>query len=301
MDQAPQTTLPPQEKKGRSGIQNIIHIAFTIFVAVPAIFFWIGAGVLVSGILFLFSGSHEDSCSIARIPLHGVLAVTGDGFASLLGEQSFSSADSIVAEIQSADKDDAIRAILLDVDSPGGTPVAGDEVMRALQNAKKPVVAVVRDLGASAAYWAMAGADHIIASPASSVGSIGVTMSYTEQAGVTQKDGGRWIGIASGAYKDAGNPERPLTKEEQAYFQAQVDEVYAYMISEISDARTNVPKNVLKTLADGRIFTGSEALRLGLIDELGGFKEARTYLEKKLTLPTEDVTLCEASRLGSLF
>ena len=201
--------------------------------------------------------------------------------------------DTVSQALVRANSDPNIHAIILDVNSPGGTPVAGDEILGAvLQVTEKPIVAVVRDVGASAAYWAIAGADYIVASPVSDVGSIGVTMSYTESAGALEEEGGRWVDIASGSFKDAGNPERMLREEEKVYFQTQVDTIYMYMVQRIASARPSLDESVLAQLADGRAFLGTEAKERGLVDALGGFSEALVYITERTG---KEAVLCEAS------
>jgi signal peptide peptidase SppA len=186
-----------------------------------------------------FAGDDEEVvCNVAHVPLHGIVTTTSGGISDLLGMGALSTADDFVATISAVDADETVEAILIDIDSPGGTPVAADEMMGALLSARKPTVVVVRELAASAAYWVAAGADHIIASPVSDVGSIGVTMSYLETASSTDTEGSRWVDISSGVYKDAGHPERPLRGEEQAFFKSQVDTVHEYMVDRIAQART---------------------------------------------------------------
>ncbi|KKS30849.1 MAG: putative protease [Parcubacteria group bacterium GW2011_GWA2_43_11] len=277
------------------------QVVYALVVLIPSLFFW--GFLLVLFIGFLSILYNEDmTCNIARIPIHGVLTSTDNGIGELLGMGVIVSADSVIKKITDAEDDENVVAILLDVDSPGGTPLAGDEIMSALLDIQKPVVAVVRDRGTSAAYWAISGADYIVASPVSAVGSIGVTMSYLEVASSTELTGSRWIDLSSGLYKDAGNPERILTEQEKEYFQSQVDSAHAYMIDRISTSRTRLQKEELTALADGRAYFGEEALRLKLIDVLGGFSEAITYLQETLTMNEEDVVLCEAqgSGLGDL-
>jgi len=298
----PTRALEPQSGMCDTGpIRKAARWALFGFFAVPAMFFWLVGGLLGVGIFGILASEEEGetSCNVARIPLQGIVVASDDGVGTLLGLGGTVSADTIANEIAAADDDAAIQAILLDVDSPGGTPVGGDEVMQALLDAKKPTVALVRDMGASAAYWAAAGADRIIASPASDVGSIGVTMSYREIADSKETEGSRWISLSSGPFKDAGNPERPLTNEEQMYFQGQVDAVYQYMLDRIANARKALSREELAALADGRAFVGSEALALKLVDELGSFTEARTYLERELGLEEGEAVLCDAS-LGGL-
>lgn len=291
MDQQP--IKSPEVPQGHKG-GTLRRTIFALLVAIPAMVFWLLVSLVLVGVGALALLPETDNeCTVARIPLHGVLTTTDGGAGALLEYGGIISADTVVQRIHDAENDDSIRAIMLDVDSPGGTPVAGDEIMQALTEAKKPTVAVVRDLGASAAYWAIAGADHLIASPVSDVGSIGVTMSYTELAGENKENGSRWIGIASGSFKDAGNPERPLTEDERTYFQTQVNTVHDYMIDRISAARTALSRDELALLADGKAYIGKEAKVLKLIDELGGFTEARAYLAGVLGESFDSVTLCD--------
>ena len=283
----------PKPKKSR---KNIRDFSIALLFVVPAFLFWATVATVLIVIL-AFAGADDEGCNIARVPVQGVIMTTDNGLGMLLGFGAITSADSIVEEIMEADKNENVHAIVLDVDSPGGTPVAGDEIMRAIQAAKKPTVAVVRDRGTSAAYWAAVGADHIIASAVSDVGSIGVTMSYLELASSTDFEGSRWIDISSGEYKDAGHPERALSDKEREHFQGQVDNVHEYMVDQIASAREDLSRDEIAELSDGRAYLGNEALDLKLIDEIGGFDEAIYYLEKELFID-EEVIICPAKGGG---
>lgn len=276
---------------------SIKKFSIALLLVIPAVLFWGFVLVLLVSISSVFF-DEDEPCNVARIPLQGVLMTTDNGLGDILGFGAISSADSIVEKIQQADADDEILAILVDVDSPGGTPVAGDEIMQALHKAEKPVVAVVRDRGASAAYWAMSGADYIVASPVSDVGSIGVTMSYLELASSTNNTGSRWIDLSSGTFKDAGNPERVLSKKEKDYFQIQVNSVHEYMVSRIAESRSAISKEELSNIADGRAFLGTEALELKLIDALGSFDEALEYLSGVLSRGHTEMKLCPVKSGG---
>ncbi len=288
----------------RAGRHNVGTLIFATFVAAPAVVFWFGAVFLLIILGAVVSGGEEEaSCNVARIPIHGIIVTSGDGFMSLLGMGYLSSSDELIDQIRDADDDDTVDAIVLDIDSPGGLPVAADETMAALLDADKPVVAVIRGVGASAAYWIAAGADHIIASPASDVGSIGVTMSYREIAESKEQEGSRWIDLSSGFFKDAGNPERTLREEEQAYFKGQVDTLHEYMVSQIARARPAISRAELAALADGRAWLGVDALAKKLIDELGSFHEAMRYVESRARLEPGEAVLCapQTGSLGDLF
>ncbi len=285
--------------------RNLIQFAIATLVVVPSLLFWVTV-LLIGGVIFAVALSDENSemCNVARIPIHGVMTTTDAGFSQLLEFGGIVSADSVVDNIQTALDDESIEAILLDIDSPGGTPVSADEIMSFLQSSSKPTLSVVRDIGTSAAYWAAAGTNHIIASPISDVGSIGVTMSYLENASSTEIEGSRWVDLSSGLFKDAGNPERKLREEEEAHFQGQVDSIHSYMVERIAKAREGkVSKEALTSLSDGRAYLGIEALKLGLIDEVGGFDEAITYVAQVLSKSEDEVVLCPSMTggLGDFF
>lgn len=285
-----------QGRRPVSTVRRTAQIVFGVLVGVPTILFWCVL-VLFLSLTLLISGGNE-SCNVAHIRLHGILATTDSGIADMVGLGIIASSERIVGEIRDAAGNDDVRAVILDIDSPGGTPVAGDEIMRALQTLDKPSVAVIRDMGTSAAYWAAAGATTIIASPVSDVGSIGVTMSYRETADSKDREGSRWIDISSGLHKDAGNPDRVLTADEQAFFTGEVKQVHDYMVSQIANARPVLTHDALATLTDGRAYVGSEALQLQLVDALGSFDEALQYIETKLGMTKDDAVLCDPADSG---
>jgi protease IV len=294
MEQMPQEqhslTTPTKADNTSPRIHSKRALTFALFVGVPALIFWSVAGIGLLATLSLFA-DEEEYCNVARIPVHGILSTIGEG-GGVFSSGTFTRADDFVAQVELADEDPYIDAIVLDIDSPGGTPVSADEMLDALLRAQKPVVAVVRELGASAGYWVASGADHIIASPVSQVGSIGVTMSYLETASSTDLDGARWVDISSGLFKDAGHPERVLREEERSFFQEQVASVYEYMIERIREARGVLTHEDLSALADGRVYTGTEALGLRLVDALGGFREALTWLEVRVGMEEGGAVLC---------
>ncbi len=280
--------------KKKGFFTKLLKVSLAFLFMVPALIFWFLAAIVLVVVLSFSGGGEDNKCNVARVPVQGIIATTNNGLTGMLDLGPVTSADSIIEKINRAENDDSIVATIIDIDSPGGTPVAGDEIMRALLAATKPTVAVIRDRGTSAAYWAAAGTDYIVASPVSDVGSIGVTMSYLELASSTEYQGSRWIDISSGAYKDAGHPERVLSNVEREHFQNEVDEVHEYMVTQIASARDPLSREDLAALADGRAYLGTDALPLGLIDEIGGFEEAVQYLTN-LLLPGEALTICPTS------
>ena len=229
--------------------------------------------------------SVEDSaCNVSNIKLHGEIATY-----LVSSDEDTVSSESLVLAIQTAEKDDSVKAILLEIDSLGGYPVAGEEVANALKSAKKPTVAVIRQTGDSAAYWAATGTDRIFASSLSDVGGMGVTMSYLDNTKKNEKDGLTYNGLSAGKFKDTGNPDKILTEEEKQLLQRDIDILHEKFISEVANNRNlNVEK--VRALADGSTMLGDAALANGLIDQIGGISEAREYLKGIIG---EDATVCQ--------
>ncbi|OPX58536.1 MAG: protease 4 [Methanobacterium sp. PtaB.Bin024] len=181
--------------------------------------------------------------------------------------------DEIKQEIKNAEDDSSVSAILLDINSPGGTPVASEEIMTAVKNCKKPVVSWISDSGASGAYLAATGSDKIVASNSSWVGSIGVILDLTNLSDLYEKLGINRTSIKAGEYKDIGADYRNITPEEQSMLQEMVNESYDNFITLVAENR-NLSKDYVASIAEGRIYTGKQAKELKLIDEIGGKDQA---------------------------
>lgn len=236
--------------------------------------------------------SESASCNIAVIPIDSGIATVTDGeFLGMEGDFN-TSADNVVDVITEAEKEDRIEGIMLRIDSGGGTPVASEIIANAVKNAKKPIVALIREAGNSGAYLVASAADTIIASPMSDVGSIGVTMSYLANVEENVKSGKQFIELVAGRFKDVGNPDRPLSNEERALFQRDLNIVYNQMVEEISKNR-NMPIEKVRQLADGSSMPGTLALRNGLIDELGGQETAHAWFAKKLDKSKDEIEFCK--------
>lgn len=218
-------------------------------------------------------------CTVLGIDLHGTLLtyVPPANEDDPLSDKDVSASQEIVSAIEGVQSDDNIKAILIEVDSAGGMPVAGEEIANALKASGKPTVAVIRQLGTSAAYWAATGADRIFASKNSDVGSIGVTMSYLENADKDTK----YVQLSSGKYKDAGDPDKPLTAEEKELFMRDIKLVHENFIEDVATNR-NIPLEEVRSIADGSSVLGTTAKSLKLIDEIGSWTEAEKYLEQQI-------------------
>jgi len=174
-------------------------------------------------------------------------------------------------ELEKAEDDDRVRAMIVRINSPGGTITASDIIYRQIREfrARKniPVTAVIMDVGASGGYYVALAADTIVAHPTTVTGSIGVVMLTVNAQGLMEKIGVAPLAIKSGPMKDAGSPFRPLTEPERAVFQGLIDDMYGRFVRLVSESR-KLPEERVRSLADGRIYTAQQALALGLVDRI---------------------------------
>lgn len=187
-------------------------------------------------------------------------------------------------ELAKAAEDDEVRAVVLRINSPGGTVTASDilyhEITRFKEARRIPVVAAILDVGASGGYYVALAADRIVAHPTTITGSIGVLMLTVDSRGLLEKIGVSAGYITSGPRKDMGSPFRSLTPEERAIFQGVIDRLYGRFVALVARAR-KIDEGRVRTFADGRIYTATEALELGLVDRLG-------YLDDAIALAREE-------------
>ncbi len=200
--------------------------------------------------------------------------------------------DDTLAFVRRAENDPNIRGILARIDSTGGSPVAAETMANGFKNSALPVAAVIREAGLSAAYHIATGAETVIASPLSDVGSIGITMSYVENAEKNEKEGSRFISLSSAKFKDYGNPDKPITPEERALLQRDLKIYHEWFVKEVAENR-NLPIEDITKLADGSSMPGSLALENKLIDQLGDQGTARVWFAEKLGMDAMDVVFCE--------
>jgi len=231
----------------------------------------------------------DGTCNVAVFPLEGVI-LPFDGLLDLT-ELSVSPR-TVRTFINDAEEELGIEAILFEINSPGGTPVAAEWIADTIKQSELPTVALIGDIGASGGYMAASAADHIVASVFSEIGSIGVTMSYLDESERNENEGLTFVELNSGTFKDAGNPNRPLTEEERALFQGQLNTIHEEFISLVSENR-QLDRELVSTLADGSTLLGQAALEAGLIDSIGGRKEAVTALATLLEKEKGDIVLCE--------
>ncbi len=181
----------------------------------------------------------------------------------------------IVSQFKLFAENKSIKAILFRIDSPGGSVAASQEIYDAVKRAreKKPVIASMGTVAASGGYYVACGADTIMAVPGTTTGSIGVIAQFITLERILQKAGVRFETIKSGAYKDTGSPYRDMTPADRFMLQSWVDDAYQQFVEVVSTERA-IPLKKIKGLADGRVFTGRQAMAAGLVDILGDYEDA---------------------------
>lgn len=210
---------------------------------------------------------------IAIIYVDGMI-VGGRGQGGLFTEGG--GTDALIRQLHSARDDAAVKAIVLRINSPGGTVPASQEVGEELKKIRaggKPVITSMADMAASGGYWLAACTDKIYANPSTITGSLGVYMPYANWEELYKKIGVRQEKIKSGPHKDILSPDRQLTDEERAIIQVMVDDMYNQFVEVVAEGRQLDPARV-RELADGRIYTGRQAKEAGLVDELGNMYDA---------------------------
>lgn len=223
--------------------------------------------------------------NVALIPIYGPIMVgSSDG----LGSSSSTSSNAIVGFIKEANENPSIKAIVFDINSPGGSAVASEEIARAIINSEKPTVAWIREVGASGAYWISSSTDHTIASPVSVTGSIGVIASYLEFSEFLDDWNVTYRRLVAGEFKDMGSPLKELTPQEEVRLQKLIDDIREYFIDVVAENR-GLERSHVESLATGEVFLGKDAIQLGLIDELGSQPEVITYIENELNETVEFV------------
>lgn len=211
---------------------------------------------------------------IAVIYVDGMI-VGGRGEGGFLGAGG-GGTDAIIRQLHAAKEDATVKAILLRINSPGGSAPASQEVGEEIQKVRqsgKIVVTSMADMAASGGYWLAATTDKIYANPATLTGSIGVYIPYSNWQELYQKIGIHQEKIKSGPHKDMLSPERSLTPAEREIVQSMVDDLYEQFVQVVAQGRKLDPEKV-RQLADGRIYTGNQAKALGLVDELGNMYDA---------------------------
>ncbi|OGP75470.1 MAG: hypothetical protein A2Y80_01255 [Deltaproteobacteria bacterium RBG_13_58_19] len=217
--------------------------------------------------------AYEVRDGVAILPVYGIIDKRMNMFMKYSGGTS---TELLARDFRQALADPKVQAILLDVDSPGGSVDGTKELADLIFAAReeKPVVAYVNSLMASAAYWIGSAAQIILAPETAEVGSIGVALMHYDFSEQDSKLGVKRTAITGGKYKRIASDEKPLSKEGREYLQELVDDYYALFLEAVAQQRGADAETVHEKMADGRIFVGKKALKAGLVDQLGKFEDA---------------------------
>lgn len=245
------------------------------------LFLFIAIFVGIGGIFYIGS---KFIPKVAIVDIDGPIR-SGFGGNSMFGS-SVCGADEIISTLRKIEKDSTVKAVILRINSPGGTVGAAQEIfseIHRLRNKGKLVIASGADVMASGAYYIASACDRIFVNPGTLVGSIGVIMSVTDFSKVYKRFQVTEETFKSGKFKDIGSSSRPMTSEEKKIIQDMINKTYKQFLSDVSKSRKiNIEK--LKKYADGRVYTGLESIRIGLSDQKGTLVDALSYIKKKLGL-----------------
>jgi len=255
---------------------------------------------LIIGATVLFIGVGEISGgNIARIDIEGMLILRP--YDTYFFKEEIGVEDYIEA-LDRAEKDPTIKAIILRVNSPGGEVIASEKLARKVKEVskKKPVIAYIETVGTSGAYMAIAPATCIVAEKHSIVGSIGVRMDTIQYYELMRKIGVNITTIKAGKYKDIGSPYRPMTPEEKKYLEDIINEIYMDFVKWVAENRNMTVEGVLK-VADGKIYSGYEAKKIGLVDYVGTEEDAIEIAQELANISNPVVVDYTPSEYSGLF
>ena len=227
--------------------------------------------LLIGGSFFLIMGGGNLGLSADRVEVIYVQGVMMTG--SVPAGFGIATSEDITKSLNDASGDDGVKAIVMRINSPGGSPAAAEEILSAMRKIDKPIVISMGDVAASAAYYISAPADRIIANPDTITGSIGVIWEFQNRSKFYEKDGTSFYIAKSGEMKDMGGDWRGLSDDEKRYVDQVIAESYGRFVSDVASGR-NLTISKVKDLADGRVYTGAKARELGLVDEFGGLDDA---------------------------
>jgi len=262
-------------------VKKILKIVLVVFVVLTALAFW-----TEKGLYFL----EEDEDDYAGLPCYeygdiGIIEIKGEIVPYLVyasDSQEPENPDSVSSEdvvycLDGLKENGDVRAVILEINSYGGSPVASEEIMNAIKRLSKPSVAVIREGAVSGAYLIASATNKIFASEFSDVGGIGITMSYLDYSKQNNKDGITYQQISAGKFKDTGDPDKPLTAEEKELLMRDIKISHEFFVKKVAQNR-KLDIEKIRALADGSSMLGASAKENGLIDEIGGFNEAENWV-----------------------
>lgn len=235
---------------------------------------WLLLALLLLLVAIATCVAKPDQGGLVRIELAGAISAGGGGANSASGLD-------IAQTLRKAGKE-GVKGVLLAINSPGGSAAASQMIYDEIQNLRKQnvkVVASMGDVAASGGYYAAAGCDEIVALPATLTGSIGVIMQSFNAQGLMSKLGLDPIVLKSGRYKDIGSPFKPMSADERKMLQELLDSTYEQFLKDVAKGR-KIPLSKLRDMAGGRIYTGEQAHKIGLVDRLGAESVAADRLRE---------------------
>ncbi len=245
-------------------------------------------GVVVALLVLLWGGLTVRSLTlvgVAVLPIEGVIQ-SGESESTVLMEVT--GARTVSQLLRRAARDPRIKALVVHIDSPGGSAAAAQEMFLAIRTFKdrtgRPVVAAMGDVAASGGYYVACAADKIYALPSTLTGSIGVIWQSVNVAQLLVNLGVKPETLKAGRYKDTGSFFRSLTPEERKLLQQMLNDVHEQFIADVAKGR-RLPIDKVRAIADGRILTGRQAKALGLVDELGSLDDALRDVRRQVNLP----------------
>lgn len=286
---------PTPQKKGGKGWIVGLAVVICLFL-LCALGIWSCSSMVSSSMGSLGAlGSVADEVTYGDTV--GVINIDGE----IQYDGSTSSPEGLKAQLDRAEEDDNIVAVVLRVNSGGGVATAGEEMAIYVRDFSKPVVVSSASMNASAAYEISSQADYIYTAETTAIGSIGTAMQITDYSGLLEKLGIRIDNITSAESKDSTYGERALSEEERAYYQSMVDQINATFIEKVAAGRDMTEEEV-RALATGLTFTGMDAVENGLADEIGTLEDAIDTAAMLGGASSYDVMYLEnyGSDLGSL-
>lgn len=261
-----------------------------VFIAVIALFF----------VLSAFTPALLGKC-VAVVDVD--MPLTVEGAPPSLFDTGYPGSEELAASIRALGDREDVGAVVIVFNSPGGSVVATREVYTAVSELDKPKVSYFREVAASGAYYVASGTDYIVSDPNAITGSIGVIATFADMQGLLEKVGVNMTSITSGPHKDMGSSYRNMTAEERGILQDMIDEIYLEFRGVVLESRRDrLNMALFDNVTDGRIMSGRQAYRVGLVDELGDKRDAVMHAAQMADIPAEsveDVRICPVSSYGA--
>lgn len=269
----PNPQPPTPEKKDRTPFWILLSVAVGFLLPVCSCGILFSTGLISAGIM----GASASGPGIASTGFGDAVAVVRVEGTILSGDSKDSSANAVsgtvIAELESAAADPSVKAIVLRVDSPGGSVTGSAQIWEVINALEKPVVVSMASTAASGGYYVSAPADYIVARPDTLTGSLGVIMTLYDATELMDKVGLQVVDITSGENKAIGSMFAEMTPDQRDILETLTDESYAEFVRVIADGR-DMSEDDVRILADGRVYSGRQALDNGLVDALGNFDDA---------------------------